>query len=318
MRAEPLGAPAEGLADEATTPPVAGIAALAVAGLPPLVGPAPTGGSLSEEQLVQAYLAELQVPSGAPSREQLLALHRAHVLRFPHDTIWKSRGRVPELTEESLVRAVVSGEGGGCVHLNSSFVWLLTRLGYDASLHLSRVQRGFDSRPGARPDAHAVVLVRVEGTTWFCDVGLGNGPLDCFPLAEGEVHQPGGFSYALARAAEPGRWVFRHDRRLAAIRLLDFAEAPARLEDFATGFAFDSTHPESPSLRHLSVNRRRVDGVSVLSGHAWVEHGPAGRSMRRVTSAEEWERLLREDMGLLLPGLTVDERDRLWEKAGRV
>ena len=283
----------------------------------PLVRPAPTGGPSSEEQLVQAYLAELAAVTGPVSSEQLRALHRAHVLRFPHDTIWKSRGRVPELTEESLVRAVVAGEGGGCVHLNGSFVWLLTRLGYDASLHLSRVQHGFDSRPGDRRDAHAVALVRVEGTTWFCDVGLGNGPLDCVPLVEGEVAQPGGFTYALTRAPEPGRWVFRHDRRLAAIRLLDFEEAPARLEDFSAGFAFDSTDPASPSLRHLAVNRRRVDGVSVLSGRTRIEHGPAGRSVRWVTDADEWERLLREDMGLRLPDLTVLERDRLWEKAGR-
>lgn len=272
----------------------------------------------AEEGLLRAYLDELGIEVvGGPGSEQLRALHRAHVLRFGHDTLWKARGRIPPLTEPDLARALVSGEGGGCVHTSSSFVWLLRRLGYDASLHRSRVQRWFDPAPAPRRDAHAVVLVRLDGVTWHCEVGLGNGPLDCVPLVEGTFAQPGGFTYALSRSHQPGRWLFHQDRRLAAIRVVDLEEEPASLEDFATGFVFDSTDPASPSLRHLAANRRRVDGVSVVNGRAWVEHGPAGRSMRRVASAAEWEQLLRDRIGLRLPALTEEERDELWEKAGR-
>ncbi len=268
--------------------------------------------------LLERYLAELGERPAPPRAEALIRLQRAHVLRFAHDTFWKHRGRAPALDQMDLVRAVVEGEGGACVHLNAAFVWLLRELGYDAKLHRSRVQRGFETTPGPRIDAHPVISVTLDGLVHHCDVGLGNGPLEPIPRVEGNYVQGGGFTYRLERSPEPGRWIFHHARRLAGVRLLDIEEDPAELADFTFSYDFDLYDPESTSLlRHLSANRRREDGVLTMVGRTLIWTGVAGRELRHIESAEEWEAILRNEFGLRLPGLGEAERDLLWQLADR-
>ena len=98
--------------------------------------------------LVDRYLAELGLERPAADAAGLAALHAAHVHRFAHDTIWISRGRVPELDAEAFAEALVAGEGGGCIQLTGGFAWLLEQLGFEVELHGARVQRPFDRAPG--------------------------------------------------------------------------------------------------------------------------------------------------------------------------
>jgi N-hydroxyarylamine O-acetyltransferase len=257
------------------------------------------------DALVGRYLAALGVEPEPPSAAGLVRLHRAHVQRFAHDTLWRMRGRFPLAPQSSLVVALVGDEGGGCLQLNAAFVWLLVALGYSAVLHGARVQRAFDTSLSSVHE-HAAATVEVDGTRWYADVGLGNGLLEPVPLRSGTFQQPGGFCYALELVGDE-RWQFHHDRRLLAVRRLELDTTPLAAEDL------------EPLLRprhrvdQVVVNRRRPDGVSTLAGDTLVRRGDGRRSVERLPDAVRWERVLREEFLLGLPDWDDDERDRLWK-----
>ena len=265
------------------------------------------------------YLAALGVVARPPSVEALTVLHRAHVQRFAHDTLWVARDRVPPLEQVAMAEALVSGEGGSCAQLNLGFGWLLGELGYDVRHHRARVQMGFD--PEIHPEAgHVVLTVVLDGRTWYADVGLGNGLLEPVPLEEGTLQQAGGFSYRLERSTDvEDRWRFLHDRRLMAVRVAEFDLSPADgLGVFTPGYHHVAHSPDSILRANLEAHRRLVDGVLSLSGPTLIRRGTEGRSMCHLESAAEWERVLREEFLLALPDWSTDERDRLWSKASGV
>lgn len=272
----------------------------------------------TEEQadvLVRDYLAQLGLDAVPVSSEGLRLVHRAHVQRFSHDTVWMSRGRVPELDQVAMTRALLAGEGGGCLQLNAGLAWLLEQLGFVVHLHRTRVQRAFETEPTSRPDAHVVLTVDLDEGPWLADVGLGTGMLEAVPLVEGPFEQEGGFRYALHPSPSPDHaWQFHHDRRLMVLRMTEWEAAPATLADFAGAYTYDTQHVDSIFLRHITASRRRHDAVATLTGATLVERGEGRRSVRTLETPQEWERVLREEFGLGLPGWTSRERDRLWSK----
>lgn len=262
------------------------------------------------------YLTQLGLDAVPVSSEGLRQVHRAHVQRFAHDTVWMSRGRVPDLDQDAMTRSLLAGEGGGCLQLNAGMAWLLEQLGFEVRLHRTRVQRAFETEPTSFPDAHLVLTVHLDDGPWLADVGLGTGMLEAVPLVEGPIEQEGGFRYALHRSSAPDyAWQFHHDRRLMVLRMTEWESATATLDDFACAYEHDTQHPESIFLRHITASRRRHDAVATLTGATLVERGEGRRSVRTLGSAQEWEQVLRGEFGLGLPGWTTRERDRLWTKA---
>lgn len=265
---------------------------------------------------LERYLREIGAPldQDRPSAAALGRLHRAHVLRFPHDTVSQARGRTPALNEDVLVESLLGGEGGSCIRLNGSFAWLLRSLGYDVTLHRCRVQRGLDTEVRPQLGMHAVLRVRLPEGTWHADAGLGNGPLDPMPLQEGTWRQDGGFEYTLCHGRDPeSSWRFEHDRRLRGLRAVEIADVPATVQDFADVWA-EGSSPEYVSRVPVTINRRLERGVLTLAGTNMVTYTEDGRQMRTIGDPEEWERTVREDFGLALPGWTTEERDVLWSR----
>ena len=268
--------------------------------------------------LLARYLDELSLDREPPSYEALVRLHRAHATRFAHSTLWKVRGRLPAMTTEGLLLALLDGEGGGCLHLNGSFAWLLRTLGYDVGLHGGRVQRAFVVEADLRRDVHPVVVVHLEGGPWYADVGMGNGLLEPIPLVAGSFPQPGGFRYALERCTEPGlAWRFVHDRSMMGLRQVEIEDRARPLEAMTATYLHDATDPASVSLRQVMANRRHPHGVVSLTGGTLIRRGDEGRSLRHLESAQEWEAVLREEFLLGLPDWSTEERDRLWAWAIR-
>lgn len=71
-------------------------------------------------------------------------------------------------------KIIQSPRGGYCLELNSLFYRLLLSLGYDARPCFTRVLLGSDDL--TLPIDHRGTLVKLDGTEYFCDVGLG-GPM---------------------------------------------------------------------------------------------------------------------------------------------
>ena len=263
--------------------------------------------------LLDRYLAALGLPAEPPSAAALVRLQRAHVQRFAYDSLWRVRGRIPELSGHGMVLSLVDGEGGGCHQLGFAFWWLLVALGYDAHVHRARVKLFMDDDFRAWPQ-HPVVTVRFGEDTWYADVGQGNGLLDPVPLAAGPILQPGGFSYALERDDRgPSRWTFRHDPSLRGVRELQFdAVVDSSPEEFEDGFGHVVSASATAEGRAVIASRRDPEGVSTLTDDLLVRTEDAHRTRTRLGSAAEWEVVLREEFRLELPGWSRAERDELW------
>ncbi|WP_336324107.1 arylamine N-acetyltransferase family protein [Streptomyces lavendofoliae] len=266
------------------------------------------------EHDVRRYLDRLEADhTGRPGVVGLRALHRAHVERVPYETLDFQLRRPTTSDPEYSVARVLSGRGGYCFHLNGAFGTLLSALGYDVRWHRGGVQLDRDTpAPGANAN-HLTLTVRCEGEDWLVDVGMGDALYEPVPLRAGTYHQ-GPFTYRLSPSvAEPGGWRLDHDTH-GKFAGMDFSPAAAAPRDFAGMHRLMSVSPASVFVRIASVYRRDADGVDRLCGCVLSRVDATGRrTVRELTTAEEWFGTVRELFGLSLDDLGTHDRARLWE-----
>ncbi len=261
------------------------------------------------------YLARLGVrPAGRPSVEELFALQRAHLDRIPYENIGIQLGRPPGIAPEESVRRFAAGEGGYCFHLNGALAALLKALGYDVALHTGGVHTDADGR-GATGN-HLALTVRVGGTEWFVDAGLGDGPFEPLPLREG-TYAVGDFVYRLHRsAAEPGGWSLRPPRS-SDIRLMEFRAEPVALADFAAEHVRLTTAPDSGFVRTFAMLRRDEKRVWILRGRVLTRIEAAGAVTEELDTPEEWFGTMEDRFRRRLDGLEAGDRAALWQRVSR-
>ncbi|UQX01701.1 arylamine N-acetyltransferase [Streptomyces sp. RerS4] len=253
---------------------------------------------------------------GAPSKEGLFALQRAHVQRIPFENTEIQIGRPPGIDPRLSVRRLSAGRGGYCFHLNGAFAALLEELGYDVTRHLGGVYADPTSR--AVSGDHLTLSVRVDGATWFVDVGLGNGPLEPLPLRAGSWTQ--NFGYALeplagAEGDEAG-WTLRTDN--GPFPVMNFRSAPAAMADFEAEHLRLSTAPDSPFRQSFIMLRRHDAGVDRLAGRMLSRMSAGGDgTARELATPEEFFVTIGEVFGRELDDLSPEDRTALWERVDR-
>ena len=264
--------------------------------------------------LAAAYLERLGVDArpGEVDAAMLAALQRAHVAAVPYENIDIVRGSPPGIDPYDCVRRVLAGRGGYCYHLNGSFATVLEWLGVDLTRHLSGVQgRGADA-PGPNGN-HLGLTVRVNGSVWLVDAGLGDGPKEPLPLAPG-TYERDGFVYRVEPSPfTADGWRLRHDPR-GAFELVDFSAGPATTTDFLEMHTRLSTNPESGFVRVAAVLRHTPGGVDILRGCIFTERTQAGDTVREIDSADDWWSLVIDRFGLAYGDLTPAERNDLWRR----
>lgn len=273
-------------------------------------------GALTGAGRLGDYLSRLGVDHpGPPSLEALRTLHRAHVERVPYEVLDVQLGRPTTVDPADCADRVRAGRGGYCVQLNSAFYALLAGLGYDVTMHRAGVQAAPSSPPvpPADPAPHLALTVRLDGRTWFVDVGLGDGLHEPLPLQAGTYAQ-GPFTFTLSPSAvDPDAWRFDRSPR-GAIAALDIAAAAAGTADFAAWHDFLSTSPESRLVRVVAVLRRDATGSDAMLGCMLRRLGADGRSEREITSRADWFDALADVFGLTLGEVGAEERTALWDR----
>ncbi len=272
-------------------------------------------------ELVERYLALLGEVAEPPSPHALRRLHAAHAARFPHDTVWVARGRIPAPDPEAMVEALLSGEGGGCAQLNGGFAWLLHQLGYRPSAHRAAIQHIWQQALPTSYREHLTVTVHFgpewDGQVEYVDVGLGNSLSESIPREAGRYVQ-GPFGFELEAPAEPDAdWIFRPDRRLRSLRAVSSEGAAADIEHLLGEDIGEVFRPDSPLVGNLWVQHRLPEAIEVLSARTFVRFDATGRTMQVVEHPDEWVALVRETFRLPLPGLTAEEVARVWALATR-
>ncbi|XP_061412128.1 arylamine N-acetyltransferase, pineal gland isozyme NAT-3-like [Lethenteron reissneri] len=173
---------------------------------------------------VGAYLERICfVGSTAPSVASLRALHRAHVLSVPFETLSIHCGEPITLDLEKIYRKIVKERRGGfCYENNGLFSWLLRQLGFQVTLCSARMLSPFTHRYGP-PFQHLMILVKLGATDgqkcpsalpsgerqlerFVVDVGFGNGMREPLEMESGRESEQESGTYRLRSDCPAGWW----------------------------------------------------------------------------------------------------------------
>jgi N-hydroxyarylamine O-acetyltransferase len=266
---------------------------------------------------VTDYLDRLRLASAEePSVPALGRLFAAHIELVPFETLDRPVGIDPHY---SLERIVYERRGGVCYHLNGAFSLLLQALGYDVTMHPAGVQSIFNATPPGAIGTHNLLVVSGlpdpanPGGRWIVDVGSGEGYHLPLPLASGTYRQ-GEFTYRVRPSdTAPDCWRVDYDERESCLGI-DFAEQVAEPDDFTDLYHRQVENDIEILFRYGWAKRHHADGFDELVGCLQSSVRAAGRSKRKITTAEEYYATLADLYGLTLLALDEDQRSARWER----
>ena len=258
---------------------------------------------------LDAYLARIGLPRPAAADVAALRrLHAAHLARIPFENLDVRLKRPVGLDLESLQAGLVRRRRGGyCFQQNTLFAAALAALGFEVDTLEARVRP--PGAPGPLPRTHMVLRVTIEGAPWLADVGFGGeGPLYPVPLGGAPMDEPAG-TYRIEEEPgrieeEPGVHVLRLGAGGTWRDLYAFTLAPALPVDYEVAHHYTSTHPRSPFVNTLTVQRTTPERRQMLRGRLYVEQA-GERETRRELTDEEVVRLVIEEIGLDVPAEDV-------------
>ncbi|MCC7368876.1 MAG: arylamine N-acetyltransferase [Chloroflexi bacterium] len=251
------------------------------------------------------YLALLGLDGGPPSRHQLAALVRAHVLRVPFENVTAllrrrdhPTGPAPQPDSDALLTAWEGRAGGGvCFEIAMMVSRLLATLGYGAHLVLGQI---------SLPFGHQAVVVEVGGRRYLVD--LGNGapifeplPLDGQPV---EVHRHG-LSFRFRHGDEPD--ALFQDRMIdgAWKQHCRYSLAPAADADRDAGYQHHHTPNASWVTGSLTMVRSTDTEVYSLKDAVLTRHTEHGKSADTLPDEAAYQRMAAEVYGL--PALRIGD-----------
>ena len=131
------------------------------------------------EEQCREYLKRIDVDyDGQPTLENLDMLISSHQKTVPFENLALAMGwGTVETDSDALFRKIVTERRGGfCFELNGAFLLLLKGLGYDAAGCLARV--GIPFLGELLHTDHQGIIVRLDGKSYYCDVGMGGPKAD--------------------------------------------------------------------------------------------------------------------------------------------
>ena len=219
----------------------------------------------------------------APNEDTLARLHEAHLRTFPYENLDIQLGERKALDPAGWRRRLVDERRGGwCYEMNGLFSCVLREVGF----RVERLGGGvYRELVGDESVGNHMVLLVDLGRPIVADVGLGDGPLQPFPLEERRWNE-GSFSFGLERV--DGDWWRFHNHEHGLARTFDFQEKPWTLDDYAPRCAH-LQDDENSIFRVLAMTFRRdatrIRGLRELTSFV-VEDGEMTET--RVATYEDY------------------------------
>nr|XP_056719884.1 arylamine N-acetyltransferase, pineal gland isozyme NAT-3-like [Euleptes europaea] len=252
---------------------------------------------------VRWYLLRIGYQGPAqPSLETLHRLHRCHLLSVPFESLSIHCQEPIALALPLLYDKIVRRHRGGfCFELNGLFLWLLQTLGFCAKAVAGRVRNRFTGRYGPPLD-HMVIWVQLDGRSFLCDVGFGEGFLDPLELKPDTEHVQEGGIFWLGN--KEGVWVLeRRDVPGEQGRpLYQFTLQEKKLDDFTGMCLYHQTSPSSIFACKSFCSLQKEDG-SRLTYMGWrLISTVKEKRTETVLQSSEILAVLREKFGIKLRG----------------
>jgi N-hydroxyarylamine O-acetyltransferase len=246
---------------------------------------------------IAAYLARIGYSGDtAPTLENLRAMHRAHFFNVPFENLDIQRGDRFTVDKEDLVydKIVRRRRGGFCLELTGLFARALRQLGYKVDVIGARVLgMGFLSYP----NSHMVSIVHLD-EPWIADVGFGGRIIEPLRLNERGEQLFDGRRYVVANDGDHYFVTCNegvHEMPMTYV----FTLQPREFSEFDEVCAWLQTSPDSRFTQGDVVSLAKGDGRTTLAGSTLITTS-AGERNERELSADERDRVLREEFGIEL------------------
>ncbi len=256
--------------------------------------------------MLEAYLDRIGFV-GTPRADlgSLIRIHRGHAFSIPYENLDVQLGRpITRAREEAFEKIVQRGRGGWCYEMNGLLSLALEQAGFKVRRLAGAVLR--EVLGEASIGNHLVILVDLDGETWLCDAGFGDGLIEPMRLAPGDF-AVGPYRCSLQRI-EGGWWRYRNDPRGGAPSF-DFHEDVTDESLLEANCRWLQTDPASPFVQNAIVQRWTPGVFYALVGRVLSMVDETGKTSRTLETAEAYLDTLRTVFGLDIP-----EAAALWPK----
>jgi N-hydroxyarylamine O-acetyltransferase len=225
----------------------------------------------------------------------LKAMMRAQLFSVPFENLDVQAGKIISLVPEDIVEKIVyQGRGGYCYEVNGLFAMALTALGIEYELIGARPM----FYPTRRPKTHMVLLVKLDGKQWICDLGFGSYGIRA-PIGLHQVDQPqqqdnDRFQLVQLNAREYAVQAWVDD---AWVNQFSFDLDQQEWIDFMPVNYMNSTHPDTIFVQKLLVILHTPQGRKILMGHKLKEI-EQGVVSERLLAPEEIPSILAQHFNL--------------------
>ena len=246
------------------------------------------------------YLERIEAEfDGKADLENLNHLIVCHQRTVPFENLAMSEnwGSI-DLDPEALFKKVVTDRRGGfCFELNGAFLLLLKGLGYDAFGVMARIGVPFVGK--LLPLHHRGIVVALDGTEYYLDVGLGGPKPECAIPFTGEKKTANGKTY----------WIEETERGWKMLRNANQGEdsscvifAPIAM----LPFDFKGNCMNLIAAGDTIFHKNRIVNINADEGFTSIENNTItietqGGKIEREYSEEEFPALLKQYFGIDYP-----------------
>lgn len=231
-----------------------------------------------------------------PDLDTLRAVMLAQVLTVPFENLdVQLRRPLTTDVEGAYGKIVDRRRGGWCYEQNGLLGWALAEIGFDVTRAAGGVMR---VRAGDGVLGNHLCLLVECGDRYLVDAGFGGSLTAPMPLAPGETSDPP-YDIRLGRE-EDGYW--RFTERLGSEPFsFDFRPHAADENLLQEKCNFLQTDPDSPFVRNLVAQRRRLMEHVILRGRVLTRLTAAGKTTHLIDSADELSEILAAEFRLFEP-----------------
>jgi len=233
----------------------------------------------------------------SPSLEVLTQLQRSHLFAVPFENLDIHIGR-RIIIDNSFHKIVNEQRGGFCYELNSTFRWLLDKVGFRTKIVSARVYNKETKTFGQEFD-HLAIIVSLD-RDYLVDVGFGEFAMSPIALVKESVH------------LDPrGEFIFEdfENGYFVVNKIVDSKEVPEyifttrsrSLDEFAAMCEYHQTSKESHFTQKILVSLPTADGRKTISGNVFKLTRNSEVVETTIQSEGELMKLLKEQYALKLP-----------------
>ncbi|XP_067291336.1 arylamine N-acetyltransferase, pineal gland isozyme NAT-3-like [Pseudorasbora parva] len=266
---------------------------------------------------VQKYLARIGCSGPCPpTLETLRYVHLNHLMAVPFENLSIHIGERVRLELPLLYeKIVIMRRGGFCFENNGLFSWLLSQMGFDVTILSAQVKNRFTCAYGP-PFDHFIVMVKLDGHRWLCDVGFGYGFQ--LPLSL-ETDGPQAQSHGVYRLRSQGDFIFMEMKSETEVlgsggecwlEQYKFTLEPCERDDFRAMCDYHQSSVSSiffcKSLCSLLLPTGRITIMGrklIITSLTSVDDGHQAMKTTTDLSDEDITELLREKFGIVLPSI---------------